>query len=141
MLKITYKNHFSQSKNALLHFLAFLNISISDEHLKQIENLEKNTRKKYRKLEQADFKEIDKKIKYLKNKKLKLSYQVMIETSLRVFEVAQITPSDCLISNDEIHLSFIGKGREERRGHNFIERKSYIIRKPKGKDRNNQENR
>jgi len=110
--KITYKNHFSQSKNALLHFLAFLNISISDEHLKQIENLEKNTRKKYRKLKKADFKEIDKKIKYLKNKKLKLSYQVMIETGLRVFEVAQITPNDCTVSKDEIQFSFIGKGGE-----------------------------
>jgi len=108
--KITYKNHFSQSKNALLHFLAFLNISIRDEHLEQIENLERNTRKKYRKLKKADFKEIDKKIKHLKNKKLKLSYQVIIETGLRVFEDAQITPNDCMISNDEIRLSFIGKG-------------------------------
>ena len=108
--KITYKNHFSQSKNALLHFLAFLNISIRDEHLEEIEKLERNTRKKYRSLKKADFKEIDKKIKYLKNKKLKLSYQVMIETGLRVFEVAQITPNDCTISNDEIQLSFIGKG-------------------------------
>lgn len=43
--KIKYKNHFSQSKNAFLHFCKFQNITLNSEHLKTIELLEKNTRK------------------------------------------------------------------------------------------------
>ena len=108
--KIKYKNHFSQSKNALLYFLKFQNIQLSDEHMKQIEQLEKNTRKKYRKLNAKNFEEIDKKIKHLRNKKLKLSYQTMLETGLRVSELAQITPLNSSISDDEICFSFTAKG-------------------------------
>lgn len=115
LAKIKYKNDFSQSKNAFLNFLEFQNISLSDKYLREIEKLEKNTRKKYRKLTQSEFKKIDQKIKYIRNMKLKLSYQMMIATGLRVFEVAQITPTDCIISNDEIHFSFVGKGGNQER--------------------------
>ena len=44
--------------------------------------------------------------------KLKLSFQTIIATGLRVSELSAISPSDCVVSNDSIVLSFIGKGRK-----------------------------
>lgn len=110
LTKIKYKNPFSQAKNALLLFCEFQGITISEAQLKEITLLEKRAKRKYRKLKPVDFKKVDSTIKRLKNLKLKLCYQTLLKTGLRVFEVAQITPDDCNISEDEIHFSFIGKG-------------------------------
>jgi len=109
---IKYKNHFSQSKNALLHFCEFQNISINNEVLEKMNSIELGTHKKYRQLREVDYKEIEKKIKYIRNKKLKLSYQTLIETGLRVSELAQISPADCVISDNEITFNFLAKGGE-----------------------------
>jgi len=108
--KIKYKNHFSQSKNALLYFCAFQNIIIESAYLNEITLLEQNTKRKYRKLKKVDFAEVEKTIKNLKNQKLKLSYQTIIKTGLRVFELAQITPKDCYTSESDILMTFFGKG-------------------------------
>ena len=108
--EIEYKNHFSQAKNALFHYCEFQDITLSAETLENIKALEQNTRKKYRKFEEKDYKEIRSKISHIKNEKLKLSYQVLSVTGLRVFELSQITPSDCLVNNDFITFSFIAKG-------------------------------
>ncbi len=108
--KIKYKNNFSQAKNAFFYFLKFQNISLSDEQLKIVKQMQDNTRKKYKRIESINFNDIDKKIKHLRNKKLKLSYQTMLKTGLRVFELAQIRPCDTLISDDLICLYFTGKG-------------------------------
>ena len=107
---IKYKNYFSQYKNALYHFCEFASINISDEYIDYIEHLKLNKSKKYRKLEAIDYNLIDRKIKHLKNKKLKLSYQAMALTGLRIFELAQIKPTDCEISEEKICFRFIGKG-------------------------------
>lgn len=108
--KIQYKNQFSQSKNALLYFLSFINIAMNDEQMKIFKVLEMKTRKKYRKMKQINYREIDKKIRYIKNQKLKLCYKTLLATGLRVSEIAQITPSNCYITNNKIILYFIGKG-------------------------------
>ena len=108
--KIKYKNHFSQSKSALLYFLKFLHITLSNENRERIEMLEKNLHKKYRKLKEVDFKKIENKIKHIRNKKLKLSYQVMFEMALRVSEVAQIQKKDCMLKEDTITLSLSARG-------------------------------
>ena len=107
---IKYKNHFSQSKNAFLHFCAFQNITLPYETLERIKELEKSTHKKYRKQKAVEYKTVDKKIKHLRNEKLKLSYQTIIATGLRVFELAQIRPSDCIVSDEDITFNFIAKG-------------------------------
>lgn len=107
---VKYKNEFSQYKNALLYFLEFQNISLSEEQSAKIQEFENNTKKKYRKLKTVDFKKVDRTIKHLKNKKLKLSYQTLLNTGLRVFELAQITKENCCILNDEIIFKFVGKG-------------------------------
>ena len=117
--EIKYKNHFSQSKNALLRFCDFQNIKLSDDTMVRIKELENATKKKHRKLKPIKYNQIDSKIKHIKNNKLKLSYQMMIATGLRVSEVAGITPNDCIISDNENHYSdsitfnFIGKGRKK----------------------------
>jgi len=110
LAEIKYKNHFSQSKNAFLHFCKFLKFTLTDDDLKQIEKLESATKKKYRKLKTLNFKDVEKKIKGLKNQKLKYGYQVMFATGLRVSELSQITCDDCLITEAEITFCFIGKG-------------------------------
>lgn len=107
---IKHKNNFSQAKNAFLHFCEFQNITLSSDVLDNIKTLENNTRKKYRKLEEKDFSLIDSKIKHIKNRKLKLSYQTILATGLRVSELAGITPNDCLISDNEITFNVVAKG-------------------------------
>ena len=107
---IKHKNYFSQSKNAFLHFCEFQNISLSSDTLRSIEKIEQGTRKKYRKLPPINYIEVDRKIKHIRNKKLKLSYQVMLATGLRVSELASITKNDFLVDSDMITLNFVGKG-------------------------------
>lgn len=108
--QIKYKNHFSQSKNAFLHFCEFQNISLSKEQLEQIESLQDGTRKKYRHLIARDYNAIETAISKIKNEKLKLSYQTLLATGLRVSELSQIKSLDCSVSSKEIILSFIAKG-------------------------------
>ena len=108
--KIKYKNHFSQSKNALLHFCEYQGINLSYDTLKSIKAFEEATKKKRRGLKAIEYQAIDHKIKRLKNKRLQLSYQVMIATGLRVSELSGISPSDCIVQDDGITLQFTGKG-------------------------------
>jgi integrase len=110
---IIYKNHFSQSKNALLHFCEFIKYPLTSNQLSKITELENKTKKKYRKLKPVYFSEVDKKIKCLKNNKLRLSYKTMMKTGLRVFELSQITPQQAIIKNEKIIFNFIGKGGKE----------------------------
>lgn len=108
--KIKYKNHFSQSKNALLKFCQFQNIALSYDNLVMIDKLGNCTRKKYRKLKVVDFNKVMRTINRLKNEKLKICFQTLIETGLRVSELAQIFPENCTVTDDDITFSFIGKG-------------------------------
>lgn len=107
---IKHKNKFSQSKNAFLQFLKYENILLSDEQLKQLKTLENQTHKKYKKKKVINYKKIDQTIKHLKNKKLKLCYQVLLSTGLRVSELSQIIKNDCTVSGDSIIFSFVAKG-------------------------------
>ncbi|MCB6608450.1 site-specific integrase [[Clostridium] symbiosum] len=107
---IKYENYFSQSKNALFYFLKYKNISLPNEKLEEIEKLKYNTSKKYRKQKLIDFPKINKKIKYLRNNKMKLSFETMLNTGLRVSELSQIKKKDCTINNDSIIFLFEGKG-------------------------------
>lgn len=110
---VKYKNEFSQYKNALLYFLEFQNKSLNKEQIAHIEKFENATKKKYRKLKAVDFQKVDRTIKHLKNKKLRICYQTLLNTGLRVFELAQITKEDCSFSNSEITMRFIGKGGDQ----------------------------
>ncbi len=109
---IKNKNYFSQAKNAFLHFCEFQDIKLSDDTLKHIEKLEKSTCKKYRKFEEVEYAKIDSKIKHIQNKKLKMSFQIMSATGLRVSELAGIAPKDTAITDDAVTFRFIAKGGE-----------------------------
>lgn len=111
--EIKYKNEFSQSKNAFFRFLEFKRITLNQDQLSKIKQLEKSTQKKYRKKKCVNYKKVDKTIKHINNQKLKLSYQTMLLTGVRVFELSQVRRDDCIITNDFICLSFIGKGGEQ----------------------------
>lgn len=118
--EIRYKNYFSQAKNAFLYFCEFQKISLTNEHFEKIEELEQKTRKKYRKLEVVTFDKIKRKIDHIRNKKLKLSYQTLIATGLRVSELADIKRNECTVSENQILLRFTGKGGHDERS--IIER-------------------
>lgn len=105
-----HKNEFSQAKNSFLHFCEFQNVNIPTNTKTAIAKLESETKRKYRKAEKTAYQPIDQKIKHIKNSKLKLSYQVIQATGLRVSELAQITSTDCSVSDDEILFNFLGKG-------------------------------
>ena len=107
---VKHKNRFSQFKNAFLHFCVFQNIVLSDDTLKAIEQIGKSTKKKHRKLKPVDFTQVDKKIKRIRNKKMKLSYQTIIATGLRISELASISQNNCTITDGEIIFTFVGKG-------------------------------
>jgi len=107
---ITYKNDFSKSKNALLYYFDFKNVHLDEHLMTKLEEMERNTKKKYRKLPKREFKKIDQTIKHLKNDKLKLSYQTLLETGLRVSELSQLTPTNCKVDSDKITFTFIAKG-------------------------------
>ena len=107
---IKYKNEFSQYKNAFLYFAKFNNIVLDDNFLKQVTELENQTHKKYRKRHEIDFNKVDRTIKHLSNQKLKLSYQALLETGLRVSELSQMTRKDVRIDENTLSFSFTGKG-------------------------------
>lgn len=108
--QIQHKNYFSQCKNALLHFAEFQGQKINHKDMKKISELEQKTHKKYRKRKEVNYQEILKSINNQKNEKLKLSFLTMLNTGLRVSELAQNTPQSCQKTNNEIIFNFIGKG-------------------------------
>ena len=108
--EVKYKNYFSQAKNAFLHFCEFQHIKLSVDTMDRIKELESSTKKKHRKLKSIAYTKIENKIKRLRNMKLKLSYQTIIATGLRVSELSWLSPNDCTISADSITFNFIGKG-------------------------------
>lgn len=111
--RVKYKNEFSQSKNALLYFLEFQKIKLSHEQKKKIEEMKTKTTRKYRRLQSVNLEDIEKKIKYLRNKKLKFSYLTMLQTGLRVFELSQLTPNHCTVLETSMNFSFTGKGGKQ----------------------------
>lgn len=110
MSNIIYKNHFSQCKSALYYFLKCFHLTLTNEQLTIMNEIGSKTLRKTRKRKQVEYKQVRGSIWRLKNKKLKLSYLVMMETGMRVFEISQIKKKDCIISKEKIQFSFIEKG-------------------------------
>lgn len=108
--RITYKNQFSQSKNALLYFLKYYNISLDNSYLEKIELCEKSLKRKNRKLSEVKYSDVVNEIANIRNKKLKLSYQTMLSTALRVSELSSIEPENCHVTQEEIIFSVEIKG-------------------------------
>jgi len=113
LANIRHKNYFSQAKNAFRHFCEFKDIKLSAGALENIQALGEKTKKKYRKLKAVDYNQVDSKIKHIRNNKLKLGFQAIVATGLRVSELAQLAPDDCTITADAITFKFTGKGRQD----------------------------
>lgn len=107
---IEHKNKFSKSKNAFLKFCEFQNIGLSEDTIEKIERMNDTKKKKRRNQKTVALEEINKKINVIRDKKLKLSYKVMLETGLRVSELSQIAKENCIVADDFIKLVFTGKG-------------------------------
>jgi len=113
LAQIKYKNQFSQAKNALLKFCEFRKIALPADFVERVEELEKSTRKKYRKLKPVDYADIDRKIKGIKNQKLKISFQVLTATGLRISELAGIRFTDCTVTDEQITFGILAKGQKK----------------------------
>lgn len=110
---IKYKNKYSKSKNAFLKFADFLDIEISQHTLEKLNSLHSEKTKKYRKLKSVRLSDIDNKIKGIRDKKLKESFQTLLATGLRRSEIEQLDKDSCTISNTQIIFAFLGKGNRK----------------------------
>lgn len=108
---LKHRNEFSKYKNTLFYFCQFINHDLDDNQLEKLEESKLTKLKKYRKLKPRKLSEIKKSISYIKDKKLKLSFEIMLITGLRVSELVQIKKEDCKLLENTFELSFIGKGQ------------------------------
>ena len=111
--KIKYKNQYSKYKNAFLKFCEFQGIRLSNDVLLEMQFMNLDKVKKRRKLKQRNLKNIKNKIKVTRDEKLKLSYEALLQTGLRVSELSQITKEDCKIINENLFISIVGKGQQK----------------------------
>ena len=105
-----YKNQYAKYKNAFLKFCDFIGLTLPADILLALDVMKKSKKKKYRKLKPVQLQDIKNRIKVIRDKKLRLSYEAMLYSGLRVSELAQIQKEDCFIEAGSITLHFIGKG-------------------------------
>ena len=105
-----HKNQYSKYKNAFLKFCEFQGIQLDNDFLLKLNLMKLDKKKKRRNLKEVDLKDINNHIRVIRDRKLKVSYQTLLATGLRVSELSQIQKEDCLIDSNKIELSFIGKG-------------------------------
>lgn len=105
-----YKNQYSKYKNAFLKFCEFQNIKLDNNTLLSLDIMKLDKKKKYRKLNKVRLTDIKNKIKVIRDKRLKLSYETMLATGLRVSELSQIKKADCITTENSILFRFIAKG-------------------------------
>lgn len=105
-----HKNPYSKYKNAFLKFCEFQGIKLDNEFLLKLNLSSLDKKKQHRKLKEVDLKDINNHIRVIRDKKLKLSYQTILSTGLRISELSQIEKDNCVIDSEKIEMSFIGKG-------------------------------
>ena len=105
-----YKNQYSKYKSAFILFCEFLDIKLSDIVISELQTMNTEKIKKRRRLKQTNLKDIKNRIKTIRDKKLKLSYETMLTSGLRVSELSQIKKEDCSINDNSIVMWFCAKG-------------------------------
>ena len=108
-----YKGEYSKYKNAFVKLCDFLDIKLSADIISELDSMIVSKKKKYRKLKAVRLADIQNQIKIMKDKKLRLSYETLLSTGLRVSELSQIKRENCVVFDSEIELSFIGKGGKQ----------------------------
>lgn len=111
--EIKYKNQYSKHKNALLKFCKFQGIELDNDTLSHLKSMNTDKKKKYRKQKPVKLADIKNRIRAIHDKKLKLSYQTLLQTGMRVSELSQIGKSDCIIDKNSIEFEFDGKGNRK----------------------------
>lgn len=124
-----YKNQYSKYKNAFIKLCDYLNIKLSDTVLTELDTISGEKKKKYRHLKPVRLEDIKNRIKVINDKKLKLSFETMLISGLRVSELSQMKKADCTIQDNSIGFKFITKGGN--RGNIVIDDKQLV---PKLKD-------
>ena len=107
---IKYKNQYSKYKNAFLKFCLFLDIKLDEKTRNELDLLNAEKIKKRRKLIPVELDNILNRLKIMKDKKLRYSFETMLNTGLRVSELSQIKKEDCIIEKNTIVFNFTGKG-------------------------------
>ena len=105
-----YKNQYSKYKNAFLKLCDYINLNFDEKTMMELEGMSFEKRKKRRDLTPIKLEDIKNRIRVIRDKKLKLSYQTMLITGLRVSELVQITKENGIIEDGSLTLHFIGKG-------------------------------
>lgn len=102
--KTKNRNEYSQAKNTFLNFAEFSNVNAEIPVLNKLKK-RKNRKLKYRKLTN-----INNKINAISDKKLLLSYKVMLATGLRVGELASVKKENIQpLGNGGFSLAFVPK--------------------------------
>lgn len=102
--KTKNRNEYSQAKSAFLNFAKFAQKKVESPSPK------KHKKRKYRKQKPSSLKTIEHKINVISDKKLLLSYKIMLATGLRVGELASIKKQDIQpLENGGFLLAFIPK--------------------------------
>jgi len=109
-----HKGEYSKYKNAFLKLCAFLDIKLSIDIQSELDNMISEKKKKHRKLKTVKLPYIQKQIRGIRDKKLRLSFDTMLNTGLRVSELSQIKKEDCFFFDDDrMELTFIAKGGKQ----------------------------
>ena len=112
---IEHKSMYSKHKNAFLYFCKFTGFEIDKKTHSLLDEMHHDKKKQRRKLKHTNIVEVKGKIDNIRDRKLKLSYETMLNSGLRVSELSQIKRDDCTVSDSKITFDFIGKGQRPER--------------------------
>lgn len=103
--KTKNRNEYSQAKSAVLNFAEFAHKQA------KIPALRKPKKRRYRKLKTRKLESINHKVNVISDKKLALSYKIMLATGLRVGELASVKKRDIRAdTGGGFSLTFVPKG-------------------------------
>jgi integrase len=111
--EVKYKNQFSKYKNAFFLFCEYIERPLSLDEKIAIESMGQEKIKKRRRLKVIKLEDITNKIRVIRDKKLRYSFETMLKSGLRVSEISQIRKEDCVILDDIIIFNFVGKGQRK----------------------------
>ena len=110
MRDLKYKNQYAKYKNAFLKFCDFKGIALDINLLNELKDMNETKLRKHRSSKPIKLQDIKNHIKVIRNKRLKLSYETMLATGLRVSELAGITKDATIVTDADITFAFIAKG-------------------------------
>lgn len=111
--RMKYKGQYSKYKNAFLQYCQFANITVSNQQKLELKLSTLDKKKKYRSLPERRLSDIEKKINHTKDDKLRMSFQTLLVTALRITELSNINKDNCTINDDSIVFEVDTKGQRK----------------------------